>query len=92
MVLYVGYIEYEIVFLKSDEKEITQRKIFTMGLKKQKRDHRSAIKTFQPHPGFSKSVLTLAAQLALLHTCIHSFIKDEDAFFHSRALGGLCGS
>ena len=24
MVLYVGYIEYEIVFLKSDEKEITQ--------------------------------------------------------------------
>ena len=41
---YVGYIEYEIVFQKSREREVTQRKIFMKGPQKQRRGHGSAVK------------------------------------------------
>ena len=55
----VGYIEYEIVFQKSHEREVTQRKIFMKGPQKQRRGHGSAVKEHVRPTCVSASVPTL---------------------------------
>lgn len=52
------------------------------------------LKTFWPYLGFSRSVVPLFHDVSKLCSSkfIHSFVKDEDAFFLPDALRGLCGS
>lgn len=94
MILYVGYIEYEIAFLPIWLKRNHPKENIYWGLQEWNRGLRSTMKILQFHLGFSKWALTLFHEVSYLcfYTCTHSLIKDEDVFIFPDALRGWCGS
>lgn len=92
MVLYVGYIEYEIVFLpiwlkRNHPKGNTHRG--AAGAKQRPQKHRENISA---PPGFGRVSPDPVSWVSELGFHPALFIKEEDAFASPGALGGLYGS